>query len=100
MRLIVLAAAASLALSTAAFAQNATGGNGDSPQNKGSTGWTGAHPETGGASVGTQGNPKDATTGKSVEVHDQAAAKSQPTVASGEDLKGPPQQFPPSKTPE
>ena len=102
MRTLVLMIGASLALSSAVLAQNAAGGNGDSPQNKGSTGWTGAHPETGGAtaSKGEPGKPKDATTGQSVEVHDEAAAKSQPLMATGEDLKGPPTRFAPSKTPE
>jgi len=99
MRFIVMAAALSLALSSAALAQNASGGGGDSPQNKGSTGWTGAHPETGGATV-EPAKPSSETTGQGVQIHDQDAAKTQPWVATGEDLKGPPAQFPPSKTPE
>ena len=65
------------------------------PANRGSTGWTGAHPETG------PNKPKgDATTGQSPPVHDESEAKDQPELATGEDLKGPPRQFPPSKTPE
>jgi hypothetical protein len=45
------------------------GGDGTSPQNRGSTGWTGAHPETGGATLdqtkpnGEPGKPANATTG-------------------------------------
>jgi len=35
-----------------------------------------------------------------VEVHDQAEAKDQPTMATGEDLNGPGKKFPPSQTPE
>ena len=93
MRLITLVTAAALILSSAAMAQNASGGNGDSPQNKGSTGWTGAHPETGGATT-------SATTGQAVTVHDDAEIKDQPLMATGEDLNGPPTQFAPSKTPE
>jgi len=90
MRLITLFTAAALVFSSAAMAQNASGGNGDSPQNKGSTGWTGAHPETGGAT----------TSGQAVSVHDDAEIKDQPLMATGEDLNGPPTQFAPSKTPE
>ena len=102
MRTLILITAMSLALSSMALAQSGSGASGDEPQNKGSTGWTGAHPETGGATSdkGTQGNPKDATTGQAVQVHDDALAKTQPLTATGEDLKGPPKQFAPSKTPE
>jgi hypothetical protein len=101
MRTIIVVTAASLALSSMALAQTGSG-SGDAPQNKGSTGWTGAHPETGGVTTdkGTPGKPKDGTTGQNVEVHDADAARSQPFVASGEDLKGPAKQFAPSKTPE
>ena len=102
MRIVIFITAASLMLASAALAQSGAGGNGDAPHNKGSTGWTGAHPETGGATLdkGTPGRPKSETTGQSVTVHDQDAAKSQPLMATGEDLKGPPTRFPPSKTPE
>ncbi len=102
MRTIVLVTVAILASSLAASAQNAAGGDGTSPQNRGSTGWTGAHPETGGATLDQSPNkPKgDATTGQSPTVHDESEAKDQPEVATGEDLKGPPRQFAPSKTPE
>lgn len=40
------------------------------------------------------------TTGQKTEIHDADKAKDQPTMATGEDLKGPPAQFAPSKTPE
>jgi hypothetical protein len=103
MRLITLLTAATLIVSSAAMAQNGSGGNGDSPQNQGSTGWTGAHPDTGGSTPkdpGTQGSPKNTTTGQAVTVHDDAETKDQPVMATGEDLKGPPTQFAPSKTPE
>ncbi|MBS0246415.1 MAG: hypothetical protein JSR61_07320 [Proteobacteria bacterium] len=102
MRTAILIAAAWLALSSAAVAQSGVGGNGDAPHNKGSTGWTGAHPETGGVTLdkGAPGHPKSQTTGQSITVHDQDAAKSQPLMATGEDLKGPATRFPPSKTPE
>ena len=52
-------------------------------------------------SIRSPSKPKgDATTGQSPTVHDESEAKDQPEVATGEDLKGPPRQFPPSKTPE
>lgn len=103
MRTMTVIIVATLALSSAALAQNGAGGDGTSPQNKGSSGWTGGHPETGGATTegsGQASKPKDATTGQGVQVHDEAEAKDQPTMATGKDLKGPPMQFAPSKTPE
>ncbi len=101
MRTIMLVTVAILASSLAASAQNAAGGDGTSPQNRGSTGWTGAAPETGGATVDQKPNGgPGATTGQSTTVHDESKAKDQPELATGEDLKGPPRQFPPSKTPE
>lgn len=99
MRIATFITLFALASASAAPAQNAAGGNGDSPQNKGSTGWTGGHPETGGATL-DKGKPKNATTGQAVQVHDQAEAKDQPFMATGEDLKGPAIQFAPSQTPE
>src|SRR5262249_52175054 len=111
MRTIMPLAVILLASSLAASAQNASGGDGTSPQNRGSTGWTGAHPETGGPTQesvtnpqdkpkGEQGKPVDQTTGQAVEVHDGAKAKDQPTMATGVDLKGPGEKFAQSKTPE
>jgi hypothetical protein len=100
MRLTTLAAALMLVAASPALAQNGSGGNGDSPQNKGSTGWTGAHPEVGGATQDRATPGKPTTTGQKVQVHDDALAKDQPAMASGEDLKGPTQHFAPSKTPE
>jgi len=102
MRTITLLTAIMLASCLTASGQNASGGDGTSPQNRGSTGWTGAHPQTGGAILDQSPNkPKgDATTGQNPTVHDESEAKDQPEVGTGEDLKGPPRQFPPSKTPE
>ena len=101
MRTIVLVTAASLALSSMALAQSGSG-SGDAPQNKGSTGWTGAHPETGGATLDktNPGHSKSETTGQGGAAYDQDAAKTQPYMATGEDLKGPAKQFAPSQTPE
>jgi hypothetical protein len=96
MRTIMPLAVLLLASSLAASVQNASGGDGTSPQNRGSTGWTGAQPETG----GEPGKPANATSGQGVTVHDDALAKDQPEVATGEDLNGPPRRFAPSKTPE
>ena len=53
-----------------------------------------------GPKPGTPGNPVDPATGKGVQVHDQAEAPNQPAMATGLDLNGPPQKFPPSQTPE
>jgi hypothetical protein len=65
-------------------------GTGTAPENMGATGWTG----------GSRGQTKDsATTGQS-SAQDTEAAKDQPAMATGEDLKGPPAQFPANKTPE
>ena len=102
MRTITLLTAIMLASCLTASGQNASGGDGTSPQNCGSTGWTGAHPQTGGTTLDqSPSKPKgDATTGQSPTVHDESEAKDQPEVATGEDLKGAPRQFPPSKTPE
>jgi hypothetical protein len=102
MRTVILVTAISLALSPMALAQSGSGGSGDAPQNKGSTGWTGAHPETGGKTLDKTdpGHAKSETTGQSGPAYDQDAAKTQPPVATGEDLKGPAKQFPPSRTPE
>jgi len=96
MRMITLFAVLALTASTAALGQSGSGAS-TSPENKGSTGWTGAHPESGGATTDAKSAE---TTGQSVEVHDEAKAKTQPFVATGEDLKGAPRQLRPSKTPE
>ena len=100
MRIVIFVTALALAASSAAFAQNGSGGNGDSPQNKGSTGWTGAHPETGGATSPSVSPGKPATIGQAVQIRDQAEAGDQPFMATGEDLNGPAVQFAPSQTPE
>jgi hypothetical protein len=77
------------ATATVSFGQNA----GD--QEKGSTGWGGGSKDQVSQSAG---NPT--TNGKAVEAYDQAEAKDQPPIATGEDLKGPAVQLAPSKTPE
>jgi len=101
MRTITLLTVMLLASSLAASGQSGSGGDSTAPHNRGSTGWTGAHPETGGASLdqgANKGKPADATTGQTV--YDEAEAKDQPAIATGQDLKGPARQLPPSKTPE
>jgi hypothetical protein len=105
-----LIAAAMMVSATVSLAQNNTppanavenpsnttqqnSGSGTAPENMGSTAWTG----------GSRGQTHDsATTGQTSAAEaakDAEAAKGQPVEASGEDLKGPPQQFPPTKTPE
>ena len=103
-----LIAAAMMVSAATSFAQNNTppanavenpsnttqhnSGSGTAPENMGATGWTG----------GSRGQTHDSatTTGQSNPAQDAAAAKDQPVEASGRDLKGPPQQFPPNKTPE
>jgi len=60
---------------------------GTTPEGMGSTGWSGPHRGQ---------TEKD----KSHDAGDRAAATSQPYMATGEDLKGPPTQFAPAKTPE
>ena len=58
------------------------------PAEKGSTGWSG----------GSKDQPSQS--GTYPEVHDEDQARNQPPLATGKDLKGPPIQLPPSKTPE
>jgi hypothetical protein len=95
--LMVLAAAFLMATaSVATYAQNPS-----ADHEKGSTGWSGGSKDQPSQQAqGSQGNPVDATTGQNVEVHDEDKAKDHPFMATGEDLKGPAQQFAPSKTPE
>lgn len=97
-----LTAAAMMVSATISFAQNNTppansvenpsntpqhsSGSGTAPENMGATGWTG----------GSRGQ----TTGQGSSTQDAEAAKDQPVEATGEDLKGPPTQFPANKTPE
>jgi hypothetical protein len=103
-----LIAAAMMVAATTSFAQNNTppanavenpsnttqdnSGSGTAPENMGATGWTG----------GSRGQTHDSatTTGQGNSARDTEAAKDQPVMATGEDLKGPPTQFPPNKTPE
>jgi hypothetical protein len=104
-----LIVAAMMVAATTSFAQNNTppanavenpsntpqhgSGSGTAPENIGATGWTG----------GTRGQTLDSatTTGQGGgAAQDSEAAKDQPVMATGEDLKGPPNQFPANKTPE
>ena len=78
---------------TASYAQNA----GD--QEKGSTGWSGGSKDQP-TQARSQSDPANATAGQKVQVHDESLAKDQAPIATGEDLKGPPAQLAPSKTPE
>jgi hypothetical protein len=106
--LMPLIAVTVLVSATASFAQNNappantvenpattpqhSSGSGTAPENMGATGWTG----------GSRGQTHDSatTTGQGNSAQDTAAAKDQPVMATGEDLKGPSTQFPPNKTPE
>jgi hypothetical protein len=81
-------------ITTASYAQSSSG---TAPEDRGSTGWTGGsrdqlNQDKAGATSGQAPAP-DST-------RDTEAAKDQPLTATGEDLKGPAQRFPPSKTPE
>jgi hypothetical protein len=106
--LVPIAAAMLMAAATATLAQNNTppantveqsttpkqpnSNSGTSPAEMGATGWTG----------GTRGQTQDSATvsGPGASAKDTEAAKDQPMMATGEDLKGPPAQFPANKTPE
>jgi hypothetical protein len=105
--LLPLIAAAMMVSATASFAQNNTppanavenpaatpqhnSGSGTAPENMGTTGWTG----------GSRGQTHDSATATGQGGgQDGEAAKDQPVMATGEDLKGPPEQFPANKTPE
>jgi hypothetical protein len=106
--LMPLIATAVMVSATVSFAQNTpapansvenpattpqhSSGSGTAPENMGATGWTG----------GSRGQTKDSatTTGQGSGAQDTEAAKDQPVMATGEDLKGPPTQFPANKTPE
>ena len=95
MKTVGIISVAALLLASANLS-HAQGNSGTAPEHKGNTGWTG----------GSQDQPSQKkaseTTGQSPKVggHDEALAKDQPLMATGQDLKGPPQRFAPSKTPE
>jgi hypothetical protein len=80
----IIALAMLVATVTASYAQN----SGD--EQKGATGWSGAAK----SQVDQGGNNPEQT------ARDAEAAKSQPLMAEGIDLKGPPRQFAPRLTPE
>src|SRR5947209_5084741 len=100
-----LIAAVLMGTATISFAQNNTppanavenpsgttqhdSGAGTAPENMGATGWNG----------GSRGQTHDSatTTGQGGSARDTDAAKDQPVMATGEDLKGPPTQFPANK---
>jgi predicted membrane-bound mannosyltransferase len=105
--LMPLIAATMMVSATVSFAQNNSApanaaehsshtpqnsSSGTAPENMGATAWTG----------GSRGQTKDSatTTKQTTPAQDAEAAKDQPEMASGEDLKGPPEKFPPYKTPE
>ena len=87
----MLAATLVAATATVSLGQNAD-------DQKGSTGWSGGSKDQVTQGSGSADNPQ--VNGKPVEVHDQAEAKDQAPLATGEDLKGPAVQLAPSKTPE
>lgn len=101
---LVLLATAMAVSGTSSFAQNTdppastmekpaavphSSGSGTAPDGKGSTGWTGGARDQ-----------NSQTTGQATGLQDAEAAKDQPAMATGEDLKGPPKQFSPRQTPE
>jgi hypothetical protein len=63
-------------------------GSGTAPEGKGTTGWTGGSRDQTPQSSGQRAS------------QDPEAAKNQPWMATGEDLKGSPKQFPADQTPE
>jgi hypothetical protein len=88
---------------TTSYAQS----SGTEPQDKGNTGWTGGQRDqpsqngrTGSASETTGQKSADSITQAVQGAHDADSAKTQPLMATGEDLDGPPQRFPANKTPE
>src|SRR4030081_3738601 len=96
--LMPLIAAAMVGATTISFARNNTppahavenpsntpqhsSGSGTAPENMGATAWTG----------GSRGQTHDSatTTGQGGSARDTEAAKDQPVMATGKDLKGPP----------
>jgi len=86
--------------------------DGTKPENMGSTGWTGG---TGGSHIGTSNSLTDdgaatngtagttgsgANAGTNDPTPNSEAAKDQPLMATGVDLKGEPTRFPANKTPQ
>jgi hypothetical protein len=92
---VILAAAITATITLAASAQNSAGA-----QENGSTGWSGGSKDQPSQHAGTPGHPINPNTGKEIEVYDEQQARNQPPLATGKDLKGPPTQLAPSKTPE
>jgi hypothetical protein len=73
------------------LAQDNSNSSGTGPAGMGSTGWTGGNRGQTGGGGQASANQDPAN---------PEAAQNQPWVASGEDLKGPPQRFPAGQTPE
>lgn len=95
--------AAALLLASSLTVSYAQGSGNTTPDQKGSTGWTGGardQPSQPGGDKAAEPAKTGATTGQKTEIHDDDKAKDQPMMATGEDLKGPSAQFAPSKTPE
>jgi hypothetical protein len=91
-----------LLLITSGIAGNGWGDESStSPEHKGNTGWTGGgqnhNNRSGGSSTVTSPTGQGAAV-KSPK--DDAAASTQPPMATGSDLNGTPQRFPPNQTPE
>ena len=81
LRVLPLVTGAILFAATITVSAQGNGNSGTAPEGMRSTGWTGGN-------RGQTGTANPAT------------AKDQPFMASGVDLKGPPQQFPAGQTPE
>jgi hypothetical protein len=102
--LVPVIVATMIASMTLATAQS----SGTAPSDKGSTGWSGGSrdlPGQTGLDGKTQNKPSETTGQNSADpsvlaAHDAESAKTQPLMAEGLDLKGPPRQFPANKTPE
>lgn len=107
----IMSSAAALLLASAITVSYAQSDSGTAPEHKGNTGWTGgsrdqpSQNDQNGQSGGSQ-NKASETTGQNTAdpaaqaARDAASAKTQPLMATGEDLKGPPERFPANKTPE
>jgi hypothetical protein len=81
LRVLPLVTGAIMMAATITASAQGNANSGTAPEGMGSTGWTGGNR----GQTGT-GNPE--------------AAKDQPFMATGVDLKGPPRQFPAGQTPE
>lgn len=97
---IILSFASMLLLASGLTAYGQGNDSGTAPEQKGNTGWTGGaqdHPSQTGETGSTTGQNSSTAT---QSAQDNEAARSQPLTATGADLNGPAQRFPPTKTPE